>query len=64
MYGIFKEFGKFYFLFLNFGCLEFVILGYYVMVLDLLYKRCYSFKLDLNVVNVCERVVRGFFNEV
>ena len=64
LYGIPKEFGKFHPLFLNLGCSEFVTLGHYAMVLDLLHKRYHSSKLDSNAVKVCERAVRGFFDEV
>ena len=64
LYGIPMEFGKFHSLFQKLGCSKSVTIAHYAMVLDLLYDRCHSSKLDPNEVKVCINAVKGFFDKL
>ena len=64
LYGIPMEFGKFRCLFQKLGCSKSVTIAHYAMVLDLLYDKCHSSKLDPNEVKVCIKAVKGFFDKL
>ena len=64
LYRVPPEFGKFQSLFKLLGCSKTVTSAHYVMVLELLQKKCQEEKLQPHEIQMCCKAVRGLFNSL
>ena len=64
LYRVPPEFGKFQSLFKLLGCSKTVTSAHYIMVLELLQKKCQEEKLQPHEIQMCCKAVRGLFNSL